>query len=1232
MATKVRTYRIDIDANANVWDAIVIGEDWWMTAQHLWTSASKDVWTSAWNVPVLNEDWMLPDSTIPSGWMKKSVYDPNNKEADAFDYNNLDNTPEIPEVYDPVITFTQWWVEKWHISLNQQGTATIELAAWWVSSWKAIDITNNVVNVKYDDTTIKLEDNKLKAVVDSELKSNSELPVQNKVVKTAVDNLDTHIWQVDAKFADFTKTADLADVALSNDYDDLDNKPYIPDVIDNLVSSAENKALSANQWRILKWMIDDIAAIGNFLSIWNSTTWQPVSFPKTTPYTYHTWDYYLVWVVWDTNYKPAWASYDWTASSTVESWEVAVWDMYVYDGVVWILQMNHGKAVSFANLTWSPYDNTALAIALNSKADISVLADVATSGSYNDLEDKPTIPTVNNPTITVKKNGNLVESFTLNQSSNKDIDISVPTAVADLSDANDYAKTADLWAVATSNSYTDLDDKPSIPPFLSAWNAVDISGNRVNVVVDNDTIKVDANNKLYYNNSNWYITKDVNDLTNYTKSADLATVATSGKSSDLDNDAGFIDKDVNTLTNYYKKADTYTKTEVDTALNTKADKSSLWAVATSNDYDDLDNKPAIPSKTSDITNDSWFITDSAINTKTFYLSSTSDLTTANAALEFINAGNDALIYYWHKLYTIDSKTTTLIVFKASLATNSWTSYSTINQAALSFTIANNAVTAITESNSSLWRYLETDRNYTVPFTPTANWHPATKKYVDDVAAGINSAEWWNITWTLSDQTDLANALNGKQATISDLETIRSNASAGKNASDTIWTYWNIVTHNTSEFATSAQWGLADTALQPNDNISELTNDAWFITNLVNDLANYYLKTEVYTKAQVDALITNFWWFEVVSVLPTTDIKTTIIYLLWPIWTWADKYEEWIYSNNAWVQIWETSVDLSNYFNKTTDTTDDITEGTNKFVTTAEKNTWSWKQDAISDLATIRSWASAWATALQPNDNISELTNDAWFITSAALPSKTSDLTNDSWFITSSALPTKVSQLQNDAWYTSNTGTITSVKMNGTVVSSSWEADLWTVITAHQDISGKQNVFHTTGGTAPSNPSAWDEWYDTTNSVLKVWNWTEWTEVWSWGWWAWDMLYADFEFVTKSWASITLDLSSDITPSANFTVNVPSEIKEWQAYVLRVNSWATAYTMTLGSGITNPFWVDLTLTANSTEQFVFYAVSSSALELQSDWGLENVFVTQAEYNALPSSKETNWKTYFIYETI
>ena len=49
------------------------------------------------------------------------------------------------------------------------------------------------------------------------------------------------------------------------------------------------------------------------------------------------------------------------------------------------------------------------------------------------------------------------------------------------------------------------------------------------------------------------------------------------------------------------------------------------------------------------------------------------------------------------------------------------------------------------------------------------------------------------------------------------------------------------------------------------------------------------------------------------------------------------------------------------------------------------------------------------------------------------------------------IPTKVSDLTNDSGFTTNTGTITSVKMNGSTVSSSGEADLGTVITSHQNI-------------------------------------------------------------------------------------------------------------------------------------------------------------------------------------
>ena len=48
---------------------------------------------------------------------------------------------------------------------------------------------------------------------------------------------------------------------------------------------------------------------------------------------------------------------------------------------------------------------------------------------------------------------------------------------------------------------------------------------------------------------------------------------------------------------------------------------------------------------------------------------------------------------------------------------------------------------------------------------------------------------------------------------------------------TIDGYGDIVTHNVAEFATSAQGALADTALQPNDNISELNNDVGYTTNI-----------------------------------------------------------------------------------------------------------------------------------------------------------------------------------------------------------------------------------------------------------------------------------------------------------------------------------------------------------------------------------------------------------------
>lgn len=99
-------------------------------------------------------------------------------------------------------------------------------------------------------------------------------------------------------------------------------------------------------------------------------------------------------------------------------------------------------------------------------------------------------------------------------------------------------------------------------------------------------------------------------------------------------------------------------------------------------------------------------------------------------------------------------------------------------------------------------------------------------------------------------------------------------------------------------------------------LSDLTNDEGFITQTVNNLANYYLKTETYTKAEVDNLIGQIATIDiqVVQTLPTEDISTSTIYLVPKSSAGTqDIYDEYIYTNNAWEKIGSTAVDLTNYW-------------------------------------------------------------------------------------------------------------------------------------------------------------------------------------------------------------------------------------------------------------------------------------------------------------------------------
>lgn len=184
-------------------------------------------------------------------------------------------------------------------------------------------------------------------------------------------------------------------------------------------------------------------------------------------------------------------------------------------------------------------------------------------------------------------------------------------------------------------------------------------------------------------------------------------------------------------------------------------------------------------------------------------------------------------------------------------------------------------------------------------------------------------------------TALQTEINGKQAIISDLATIRSGAAAGATA------YQKPATGVPStDMAAGVQssLGKADTAVQP----AAIAN---FITKSVDDLVNYYKKAETYTQAEVNALIAAIsqFHYEIVAVLPATG-QGNVLYLLGPTGTGADKYEEYVYSNNVWTKIGDTSVDLSGYV-----TTSALSAALANYTTTANLTTLlAAKQDSLSE--------------------------------------------------------------------------------------------------------------------------------------------------------------------------------------------------------------------------------------------------------------------------------------------
>jgi predicted nucleic acid-binding Zn-ribbon protein len=301
---------------------------------------------------------------------------------------------------------------------------------------------------------------------------------------------------------------------------------------------------------------------------------------------------------------------------------------------------------------------------LATKANSADLATVATTGDYDDLNNKPTLPTKTSDLT--NDSGFLTQHQDISGKANK-ADLAtvattgnyadligkptIPTKTSQLTndagfltqhqDISGKANSADLATVATSGSYNDLSDKPTIPTKTS-----DLTNDLY--FVKGVDLQAEYPTRSQVNAQLSDVAETVAEaMTEFDSRLDVMEAKTiPTKTSDLTNDSGFLTqhqtlKTVNnqsligtgnitisggasSYNDLTDKPTIPTKTSDLTNdsgfltqhqdISGKANTADLATVATSGSYNDLVNKPTIPTKTSDLTNDTDYISSSNLAT------------------------------------------------------------------------------------------------------------------------------------------------------------------------------------------------------------------------------------------------------------------------------------------------------------------------------------------------------------------------------------------------------------------------------------------------------------------------------------------------------------------------------------------------------------------------------------------------------------------------------------------
>ena len=251
---------------------------------------------------------------------------------------------------------------------------------------------------------------------------------------------------------------------------------------------------------------------------------------------------------------------------------------------------------SFVIERWERDRDIFVSTAKDLGAEVNVQANWTQSNSAADdyIKKKPTIPTVNNGTLTIHKNGTTVDTFTANQSGNTTANITVPTATSDLINDSNYVSDANY--VHTDNNYTNADASKlsGISPNATAVSVTQVLSTGTKIA----EIDVDGTTTDLYAPSGGGGGGSVDDVQVNGVSvvvSGIAQVTVPTATSDLTNDSNFVSD-----ASYVHTDNNFTNADV-TKLNgiasgAEVNVQSDWNEADSSSDAYIKNKPTIPTE------------------------------------------------------------------------------------------------------------------------------------------------------------------------------------------------------------------------------------------------------------------------------------------------------------------------------------------------------------------------------------------------------------------------------------------------------------------------------------------------------------------------------------------------------------------------------------------------------------------------------------------------------------